>query len=110
MQRMAQVIYLKDTAKREYIEIHKNVWPEILKILADANIRNYSIFLREPENLLIAYWEYHGTNFEDDHAILSGHPKMREWWAITDPMQTKLSSCNNNEQWAAARQLFFTNQ
>ena len=28
--------------------------------LSAANIHNYSIYLREPENLLFGYWEYTG--------------------------------------------------
>ena len=40
------------------------VWPEILKAISDSNIRNYTIFLKEPENILFAYWEYHGSDFK----------------------------------------------
>ena len=32
------------------------MWPEVLRVIHDANIRNYSTFLKEPENLLFADW------------------------------------------------------
>ena len=61
MQRMGQVISLKPGAVAEYNRLHAAVWPEVLRVIHNAHIRNYSIFLKEPENLLFAYWEYHGT-------------------------------------------------
>ena len=41
----------------EYKKLHAAVCPEILQSITDANIRNYSIFLHEPENLLFGDWE-----------------------------------------------------
>ena len=40
----------------EYRERHRAVWPELLRALADAGWRNYSLFLRE-DGLLIGYVE-----------------------------------------------------
>ena len=65
MQRMGQVISLKQGAVAEYNRFHAAVWPEVLQVIHDANIRSYSIFLKEPENLLFAYWEYHGIDFDE---------------------------------------------
>ena len=59
----------------------------MLKAIADSNIRNYTIFLKEPENILFAYWEYHGSDFDADMKKMADAPRMKEWWAITDPMQ-----------------------
>ncbi|WP_368855740.1 L-rhamnose mutarotase, partial [Escherichia coli] len=36
----------------EYKRLHAAVWPEILALISSCNIRNYTIFLREPENVL----------------------------------------------------------
>jgi L-rhamnose mutarotase len=66
MERMGLVIKLKAEVIPEYKRIHQAVWPEILRAIAESNIRNYTIFLREPENLLFAYWEYHGADFAAD--------------------------------------------
>jgi L-rhamnose mutarotase len=56
-----------DPAKiEEYVELHAQVWPAVLARLQEANVKNYTIFLRQPENLLFGYWEYHGTDFEAD--------------------------------------------
>jgi len=49
---MGLCIGLKAEAIAEYKRVHAAVWPDVLEVISRANIRNYSIFLREPENLL----------------------------------------------------------
>jgi len=57
MQRMGMVIGVKPEMIAEYKRLHAAVWPEVLALISDCNIRNYTIFLREPENLLFGYWD-----------------------------------------------------
>jgi len=59
MQRMGMVIGLKPEKIEDYKRLHADVWPSVLNQIAESNIRNFSIFLKEPENLLFGYWEYH---------------------------------------------------
>ena len=80
MERMAQIIKLKPEVIPEYKRIHAAVWPEILAAISRSNIRNYTIFLKEPENILFAYWEYHGTDFAADMEKIKKAPGMQEWW------------------------------
>ena len=80
MQRMAQIIKVKPEVIPEYKSIHAAVWPEILKAISNSNIRNYTIFLKEPENILFAYWEYHGTDFKADMEKIKKAPRMQEWY------------------------------
>lgn len=108
MQRMSHVIHVKPEALAEYKRIHADVWPEILKAIHDSNIRNYSIFLKEPENLLIAYWEYVGTDYKADMEKIKQAPRMREWWDITDLMQAPLETRKPGEWWASAEEVFHT--
>ena len=60
-------------------------------MIAACNIRNYTIFLKEPENLMFAYFEYHGTDFAADAAKMAADPKTQEWWSICMPMQAPLA-------------------
>ena len=69
MQRMGMVIGIKPEKIEEYRKLHADAWPEILDRISRSSIRNYSIFLREPENLLFGYWEYHGEDFAADAAV-----------------------------------------
>ena len=77
MKRMGHVIGLKAEAIPEYKRLHADVWPQVLSTIAAANIRNYSIFLKEPENLMFAYWEYHGADFAADAAKMAADPVTR---------------------------------
>ena len=43
-QRAAFVLHVKPERIDQYVEAHRNVWPEMLQALRDAGIRNYSIF------------------------------------------------------------------
>ncbi len=108
MERMAQIIQLKPEIIPEYKRIHAAVWPSVLKAISDSNIRNYTIFLKEPENLLFAYWEYHGSDFSADMAKMKLVPQMLDWWKITDPMQTPLTTRKEGEWWARMEDVFHT--
>ena len=106
MQRMAMVIELKPEKADEYKRLHADAWPEILAMLSACNIRNYSIFLKEPENLLFGYWEYHGTDFFADAEKMAADPRTREWWALTDPCQEPLATRKEGEWWAMMQEVF----
>lgn len=106
MQRMAMVIGIKPEHIAEYKRLHANTWPEILQGITDCNIRNYSIYLKEPENLLFGYWEYHGTDFEADAAKMAADAKTQDWWAICMPMQEPLETRKEGEWWAMMEEVF----
>lgn len=106
MQRMGMVIGIKPEKIAEYKRLHAAVWPEILAKISEANIKNYSIFLREPENLLFGYWEYHGSDFQADMAKIAADPKTQDWWKLTDPCQTPLASRAAGEHWTMMKEVF----
>jgi len=43
-QRSAFVLHVRPEKIDEYVEAHRNVWPDMLDALREAGIRNYSIF------------------------------------------------------------------
>lgn len=106
MQRMGMVIGIAPDRIDDYKQLHARVWPAVLERLRQSHIGNYSIFLREPENLLFGYWEYHGSNYEADMAAIAAHPETRRWWAFCGPCQQPLASRRPGEHWAAMDQVF----
>ena len=74
MQRMGMVIGIKAEHIVEYKRLHASVWPNVLERIRLSHVRNYSIFLREPENMLFGYWEYHGSDFAADLAAIALRP------------------------------------
>lgn len=106
MQRMGMLIGLKPDRVTAYKELHADVWPEVLGRIRECNIRNYTIFLREPENLLFGYWEYVGTDFEADMQRMAADPDTRRWWDICMPCQEPLESRRDGEWWAMMDEVF----
>lgn len=105
-QRMGMLIGVKPETIAQYKALHAAVWPEVLALISACNIRNYTIFLREPENLLFGTWEYHGTDFQADMAKMAADPKNQEWWSVCMPCQTPLDSRANGEWWAKMEEVF----
>lgn len=56
MNRVGFVLKVKPHLIDEYVEHHRNVWPEMLAALRASGWHNYSIFLRE-DGLLFGYFE-----------------------------------------------------
>ena len=106
MQRMGMVIGLKADKIEEYKQLHAAVWPEILALISSCNIRNYSIYLREPENLLFGTWEYHGTDFKADMARMASNMDNQKWWAVCMPCQQPLPTRKEGEWWAMMDEVF----
>ena len=106
MQRMGMLIGLNAEKIEAYKQLHADVWPSVLAKISECNIRNYTIFLREPENLLFGYWEYHGTDFEADAARMAADPETQRWWAVCMPCQQPLESRKDDEWWAMMEDVF----
>lgn len=106
MTRYGQIIRVKPEHFERYREIHARVWPEVLATIRRCHIHNYSIF--HNDGLLFAYFEYHGSDFAADMAVMAADPKTREWWAITDPMQEPLPARAPGEWWTKLEEVFHT--
>lgn len=104
--RYGAVLGLKPEAIAEYKRIHAAVWPDVLRQIKASGISNYSIYLREPENLLFAYYEYTGDDHDADMAAMAADPVTQEWWKICMPMQSPLQSKKDAEWWAGMEEVF----
>ncbi len=100
------VIGIRPDKSAEYKRLHAEVWPTVLSTISECDIRNYTIFLREPECLLFSYWEYHGRSFADDSARMASNPATREWWALCGPCQRPLDTRGQGEWWAPMEAVF----
>ena len=105
MKRFGQVIGVKPERLAEYVEVHANVWPEVLAMIEECNMRNYSIFLLG-DNTLFAYFEYIGDDFEADMAKMAADPKTQEWWGVCMPMQEPLPNRVEGEWWHNLKEVF----
>lgn len=104
MQRFGQVIGIKPEHIAEYERIHAAVWPDVLNMISQCNIRNYSIFRKD--TTLFAYFEYHGSDFAADMAKMAADPQTQRWWAVCVPMQDPLPTRAEGEHWATMSEVF----
>lgn len=106
MKRYGSVIGVRPDRVAEYRRLHAAVWPEVLATLRACNIRDYTIYLREPENLLFATFVYVGADFAADMAQVAADLKTQEWWGVTAPLQTPLETRLEGEWWAPMEEVF----
>jgi L-rhamnose mutarotase len=106
MRRFGQVIGLKSDQIEEYERLHAAVWPEVLATISACNISNYSIFRHD--DLLFAYFEYTGDDYEADMAKMAADSKTQEWWTWTAPLQVPLETRASGEWWATMKEVFHT--
>ncbi|MGF6172786.1 L-rhamnose mutarotase [Ensifer sp. 4252] len=71
----------------EYTARHDAIWPELVTLLKEAGVSDYSIHLDEENNLLFGVlWRTADHGMAD----LPSHPVMQKWWAhMADIMETR---------------------
>lgn len=106
MQRHGAVIRVRPEKLEEYKAYHVQVWPEVLAMIRQCNIRNYSIYHKD--GYLFGYFEYHGNDFAADMAKMAADPTTQKWWAIMQPMQQPIETRAPGEWWAEMEEVFHT--
>jgi L-rhamnose mutarotase len=104
MKRYGSVIGVRPEKLEEYKRLHAAVWPDVLKMIKDCNIRNYSIYYKD--GYLFSYFEYIGTDFDADMAKMAADPTTQKWWAVCKPCQSPLPTRKPGEWWADTEEVF----
>lgn len=56
-QRVCFVLQLRPERVEDYLDAHTEVWPEMLDALRETGWRNYSLFLRKDDGMVVGYLE-----------------------------------------------------
>jgi L-rhamnose mutarotase len=78
MDRVAFKMKLFPGFKEEYKKRHDEIWPELVALLKDTGISEYSIFLDEETNSLFGVLKAEDAKALDN---LPSHAVMQKWWA-----------------------------
>ncbi|NLX12603.1 MAG: L-rhamnose mutarotase [Phycisphaerales bacterium] len=111
VQRYGCVIGVRQDRIEDYKKIHAEVWPGVLALLRECNIRNYSIYLGEvapDQYYLFSYFEYAGDDFEKDMEKMKADPTTQKWWELCDPMQSPVPTRREGEWWHVMEEVFYT--
>src|SRR5438477_3914464 len=83
VQRYGSVIGLRAEKIEEYKKLHAAVWPDVLRVIKECHIQNYSIYLRKLDDgnyYLFSYFEYTGDDFKADMAKMAADATTQKWW------------------------------
>lgn len=86
IERHAFKMRLNPGMEAEYRKRHDEIWPELVQLLHEAGVSDYSIYLDPETRILFGVLirtQNHGM------ASLPDHPVMKRWWAhMADIMET----------------------
>ena len=104
MKRYGQIIKVRPEKLDYYKELHANPWPDVLNMISECNIRNYTIYLKG--EYLFAYFEYIGDDFQEDMAKMAADPTTQRWWDECIPCQQPLDDRAEGEWWTNMEEVF----
>jgi L-rhamnose mutarotase len=104
MKRYGMVIGIKPEFEEAYRRAHRAVPAEVLSMIEECNIRDFSIFVRN--SVLYNYFVYIGSDFEADMAKMAADPATQEWWSKVGPMQEPFPDRAPGEWWAPMEEVF----
>ena len=104
MKRYGMVIRVRPEKLEEYKKLHAAVWPDVLEMIKQCNIRNYSIYLKD--NFLFSYFEYTGSDFQADMDRMAADATTQKWWDVCKPCQQPLDIRAEGEWWADMEEVF----
>ena len=107
---MSRIIFgqlgrLKPEKIEEYEALHGAPWPEVLQTIYDCNLRNYSIFRHG--DLVFAYFEYVGEDYDADMAKMAEDPVTQDWWTHTHPCFEEFAISPESEFYHDMKQIFY---
>ncbi len=104
MKRFGMVCRVKPQGAEKYKALHAQPWPEVLKMIKQCHIRNYSIY--EKDGFLFSYFEYVGRDFDGDMAKMAADPITQKWWDTVKPCMEPLPTRAEGEWWANMTEWF----
>ena len=104
MTRVGFLLKVKEDKIDEYVEHHKDVWPEMLDALRRTGWHNYSLFMRD-DGLLFGYFEAE-QDFETSLASMAGEEVNARWQEFMAPYFENLDGGHADENMLELREVF----
>ena len=102
MTRVAYLLRIREGMEEEYVEAHRNVWPDLIQHLQDVGFHNYSIFKRGLD--LFVYVEV--EDFEQSLEALVTHPLYEKWAEKMEPIMERHPDCRDGEMFPILTEVF----
>lgn len=105
MVRFGQLGKLKPEKIKEYVLLHSEPWPDVLRVITECNLKNYSIYLHDC--VVFAYFEYVGKDYDADMKKMEDSPVIQEWWSHTKPCFEKYAIDPDSEFYHDMQSIFY---
>lgn len=104
MKRYGMVAKVRPDRLEEYRRLHANAWADVLKMIKECGIRNYSIYHKD--DMMFSYFEYVGDDFEADMTKMAADKTTQKWWDVCKPCLEPLETRAEGEFWANMEEVF----
>lgn len=111
VKRVGMITGIREDKIPEYKALHAATWEGVLQKISKANIRNYSIFLKQVDSsyYLFSYYEYIGADYAADMQKIAADTVTQRWWKETAPCQLPLpEAAEKGEVWTEMEEVFHT--
>ncbi|GGF29087.1 L-rhamnose mutarotase [Flavobacterium limi] len=107
MQKICLALDLKNDPDliTEYIEFHKNVWPEVQKSILDSGIINLEIY-NVADRLFMIIEANSDFSFEEKAEKDASNSKVQEWETLMWKFQKALPDSKPGEKWVLMDKIF----
>lgn len=107
MKRYCQTLQLIDDKEMisKYVEVHKNVWPEIIEGQRMVGILNMQIY-RKGNILFMICDTVDDFDWQRDMERLSKLPRQAEWEAYVAQFQGCSATARSDEKWQMMERIF----
>lgn len=99
----AFMLRLRPGAAEAYEAAHREVWPEMLVLLKDAGISEYSIYRRDDLLILALRTE----DFDATWSKIDNHPVNQRWQAAMAPYFAPLEDLRSGERFPMLKEVFY---
>ena len=103
MQRVCFLLKVRPERLTEYVERHREVWPDMLAALSQTGWTNYSLFLRD-DGLLVGYFET--PSLEAALAGMADTEVNARWQAQMAPFFESLDGRRPDEAFLTLQEVF----
>jgi len=105
--RLVQTLILKDDPAliKEYIDVHKNVWPEVIEGIKSVGITNMEIYINV-RTLFMIIDTIEDFDREEAFARLAILPRQKEWEEYVSKFQEVPVGSTSGEKWKTAEKIF----
>lgn len=114
IKRFGKIIVLKDDCKEKYLALHADGNAGVRDLLQKYNLHNFNIFMHtlpDGKTYEFMYYEYRGTDFDGDMALLNAEPRNIQWLSECDPTQETLDpnakSGGSGGSWVDMTRIYF---